>query len=125
MKKLFLGFLPITILSAIGLLIIITTFDPFKAEGTIKILFFTALGVFSWGCGAITFFILSFFGEDKATDALRRGFFVAFFLMVLVFLRKMGILSWPTGFAPSIFLMLIEFLIYKNKKITVKNPEDF
>ena len=55
----------------------------------IKFLFFASLSAFLWGCGAIVFFILNFFSNDRPNDALRRGFFVALLCLVL-FWWKLG-----------------------------------
>ena len=113
MKKLFLGFIPITILAAISLGVMATTFDPFKADGTIKVLFFASMVAFLWGCGATVFFILNLFSKDRTADALRRGFFIALLVLTLAIFRRYGLLYWHTGFTAVIITMVIEFWIYK------------
>lgn len=125
MKKLFLVFLPITIISAISLLVIIFTFDPFSSDGVIKFLFLASLAVFLWGCGGMVFFILNLFSEDRPADALRRGFFFALFMVFLLALYKRGMLTWYAGFSAATIVTLLELLIYKKSKIVISNPEDF
>ena len=124
MKKLFIGFIPITILAAISLGVMATTFDPFKADGSIKILFFTSLAAFLWGCGATVLFILNFFSNDRTADALRRGFFFALLVLTLVIFKRYNLLYWHTGFTAIIITMLIEFWIYKKTYITIRQNDD-
>ena len=123
MKKLLFGFIPITILAAISLGMVSMVFDPFKADGTIKFLFFASLSAFLWGCGAIVFFILNLFSHDRTADALRRGFFIALLILILVFLRKQELLYWHTGFFAVIIVMILEFFIYKKTKLTIGNND--
>lgn len=125
MKKLFLVFLPITILSAISLLVIIFTFDPFESDGMVKFLFLASLAAFLWGCGGMVFFILNVFSDDRPADALRRGFFFALFVVFMLFLYKREILSWYAGFSGATIITLMELLIYRKSKVVVSNPEDF
>lgn len=116
--------MPITILAAVSLAILAVKFDPFEADEVVKLLFFASLTAFIWGCGAIVFFILNFFSNDRPTDALRRGFFLAFLVLVLVFLRKYGLLYWYTGFAAMVIILLIELWIYKIAKLTIVENDD-
>lgn len=119
MKKLFFGFMPITILAAISLATLAVSFDPFKADNLVKFLFFASLAAFIWGCGAIVFFMLNLFSNDRPTDSLRRGLFLALFALSLVFLNKQGMLYWYTGFASAVIVLLIEMWIYKVTKLAV------
>jgi hypothetical protein len=125
MKKLLLGFVPITILAAISLAVLAISFDPFKADNFIKLLFFASLTAFIWGCGAIVFFVLNLFSNDRPTDSLRRGLFLALFVLAIVILRKQGILYWYTGFAAGVITLLIELWIYKKTKLTVSGNNDY
>ncbi len=125
MRKLVFGFMPITILAAISLAILAINFDPFKSDSFIKTLFFASLTAFIWGCGAIVFFMLNIFSNDRPADSLRRGFFLALFILALVLLRKHGILYWYTGFAAAVVTMLIELWIYKKAKLTVTDSHDY
>ncbi len=118
MRKLFLGFMPITILAAISLAIIATSFDPFSSDNFTKFLFFASLATFIWGCGAIVFYILNLFSDDRSADSLRRGFFIALLALALVLLKKQGLLYWYTGFLTALIIMLIEVWIYKIGKLT-------
>ena len=124
MKKLFLGFMPITLLAGVSLAMVSMSFDPFKATSSVKFLFFASLSAFLWGCGAIVFFILNLFSHDRTTDALRRGLFVALLILALVLLKKNSLLFWHTGFVAIIITMLLEFLIYKRSKLTVRDNSD-
>lgn len=125
MRKLYLGFMPITLLAAISLLVVAASFDPFKSEGYVKLLFFASLTAFIWGCGAIVFFFLNFYSTDRPTDALRRGLFLAVLVLFLLLLKKQGVLHWYTGFAAAIITMLAEFWIYKKAKLTVTDRFDY
>lgn len=122
MSKLFLILIPITLLAAISLGIIALTFNPDKSEGSVKLLFFASFSAFLWGCGAIVFFLLNFWVNDRMNDALRRGFFVAMLGLALVILRKQGLLYWHTGFVSIIIIMLMEFWIYKAARVTIEEP---
>ena len=117
--------MPITILAAISLAVLAISFDPFKSDDFIKILFFASLAAFIWGCGAIVFFVLNLFSNDRPTDSLRRGLFLALFVLALVFLRKHGILYWYTGFAAGVVTMLVELWIYKQARLTVTDQHDY
>src|SRR3989344_3977492 len=119
MKKLFFGFMPITILAAISLAVLAISFDPFKSDNFIKFLFFASLAAFIWGCGAIVFFVLNIFSNDRPADSLRRGFFLALFFLAIVYLKKQGILYWYTGFAAGVVTLLVELWVYKKAKLTV------
>ena len=124
MRKLFLGFMPITILAAISLAVIAMSFDPFNSDNLVKFLFFASLATFIWGCGAIVYYILNLFSEDRSTDSLRRGFFLALLALALVLLRKQGLLYWYTGFLAALIIMLIEVWIYKIGKLTTVSDQD-
>ena len=124
MRKLFLGFMPITILAAISLAVLAISFDPFKSDNLIKFLFFGSLATFIWGCGAIVFYILNLFSDDRSADSMRRGFFVALLVLALVLLKKQGLLYWYTGFAAGIIVMLIELWIYKIGRLTTTDNRD-
>ena len=124
MKKLFFGFIPITLVAGVSLFMIAIVFDPFKADGTVKFLFFASLAAFLWGCGAIVFFILNLFSHDRTVDALRRGFFIALLVLALVCLKKYGVLHWYTAFTATVIIMLLEFLVYKGAKLTVRDNND-
>lgn len=123
MKKLFLGFMPITILAAISLATISLSFDPFKSDNFVKFLFFSSLATFIWGCGAIVFYILNLFSSDRSADSMRRGFFVALLVLALVLLKKEGLLYWYSGFTAGIIIMLVELFIYKMGKLTTTTDE--
>lgn len=117
--------MPITILAAISLAVLVVSFDPFKSESLIKVLFFGSLATFIWGCGAIVFYILNLFSDDRSADSMRRGFFLALLILVLVLLKKQGFLYWYTGVSATIIIMLIELFIYKMGKLTtVSNRDD-
>src|SRR3989338_2164149 len=118
MRKLFFGLMPITILAAISLAVIAMSFDPFSSDNFIKFLFFASLATFIWGCGAIVFYVLNLFSDDRSTDSLRRGFFLALLALALVLLKKQGLLYLYTGFLTALIIMLIEVWIYKIGKLT-------
>lgn len=124
MRKLFLGLMPITLLAATSLAVISVSFDPFKSDSLIKFLFFGSLATFIWGCGAIVFYILNLFSDDRSADSMRRGFFVALLVLALVLLKKQGLLYWYTGFSAAIIIMLIELFIYKMGKLTTVSNQD-
>ena len=124
MRKLFFGLIPITILAAISLAILAVSFDPFRSDNLIKFLFFSSLATFIWGCGAIVFYILNLFSDNRSTDSLRRGFFLALLALALVLLKKQGLLYWHTGFSVAIIIMLIEVWIYKIGKLTTTSNRD-
>lgn len=119
-----LGLMPITILAAISLAVLAVSFDPFKSDSFIKFLFFGSLATFIWGCGAIVFYILNFFSDDRSTDSMRRGFFIALLVLALILLKKQGLLYWYTGFAAGVIIMLIELWIYKMGKLTTTTNEE-
>lgn len=110
--------MPITILAAISLATVTVIFDPFKSDKFIKFLFFASLAAFIWGCGAIVFFVLNVYSNDRPTDALRRGLFLSVFVLILVLLKKNDLLHWYSAFTALVITMLIEFLIYKKTKLT-------
>lgn len=117
--------MPITILAAISLAVLAVSFDPFKSDSVIKFLFFGSLATFTWGCGAIVFYILNLFSDDRSADSMRRGFFVALLVLALVLLKKQGLLYWYTGFATGVVIMLVELFIYKMGRLTtISNRDD-
>lgn len=124
MRKLVLGLMPITILAAISLAVLAVSFDPFKSDNVIKFLFFGSLATFIWGCGAIVFYILNLFSDDRSGDSMRRGFFIALLVLALILLKKQGLLYWYTGFSAAIIIMLIELFIYKMGKLTTTTNEE-
>lgn len=124
MKKIFFGLAPITLLAAVSLAILAATFDPFKSDFLVKFLFFASMTTFIWGCGAIVFFILNFFSNDRPTDALRRGLFLSLMALSWVFLKKQGILHWSTVFVAMTIIMVIEIWIYKRSKMSVDYRDD-
>ena|SRR3989338_4879674 len=123
MRKLIFGLMPITILAAISLAVIATSFDPSKSDNLVKLLFFGSLTTFIWGCGAIVFYILNLFSDDRSTDSMRRGFFLALLALALVLLKKQDLLYWYTGFLAAIIIMLIEVWIYKIGKLNVTDNQ--
>lgn len=124
MRKLVLGLMPITILAAISLAVLAVSFDPLKSDNLIKFLFFASLATFIWGCGAIVFYILNLFSDDRSTDSLRRGLFLALLILALILLKKQGLLYWYTGFLAALVIMLIELWIYKIGKLTTISDQD-
>lgn len=124
MRKLFFGLIPITILAAISLAVLATSFDPLSSDNFIKFLFFASLTTFIWGCGAIVFYVLNLFSDDRSTDSVRRGFFLALLVLTLVLLRKQGLLYWYAGFLAVIIITIFELLIYKMGKLTTTTNEE-
>lgn len=124
MRKLSVGLIPITLLAAISLVVISVSFNPFKSDSLVKFLFFGSLATFIWGCGAIIFYILNLFSDDRSADSMRRGFFAALLVLTLVLLKKQGLLYWYTGFSAAIITILVEFFIYKIGKLTTTINEE-
>lgn len=95
----------------------ITQLDPLGPQGTLAlILFFTSL----WGSIWSVFTYIFFFGaelmagenlsQENFKHSLRRGFLIAFLIVILAVLRLFNLLGWTEGILLGLFLVLVELI---------------
>jgi hypothetical protein len=91
LMKWYFSIVLITVLSVIGLAILVVNFDPFTASRLIKILFFSSLFLAAWGMAALIFTLFTVLKHHSDLYVpLRRGFLVATALVGFVVLARMG-----------------------------------
>lgn len=88
MKQTLIMFL-IGIVACFSLAMIITSFDPFKAPGYVKFLFFTSLFVMIWCIGTVMIYSLSGLGEEEFENAFRRGLWASLVICTSVFMARL------------------------------------
>ena len=96
---------------------IITQLDPLGPQGTLAlILFFVSLWGSIWG----VFTYIFFFGAELMAGknlsqknfkhSLRRGFLIAFLIVIVAVLRLFNLLGWTEGILLGLFLLLVELI---------------
>ncbi|MBI2065247.1 MAG: hypothetical protein HYT62_04300 [Candidatus Yanofskybacteria bacterium] len=73
----------IGVVSCISLGMIVFSFDPFRAEQYVKILFYVSLFATVWSSATIVFFYLRREGDNRFKRAFKAGFLLSVSILVI------------------------------------------
>jgi len=109
MRRYILSILITVALSASGIIIIVSKFDPYQTGQLIKFLFFSSLFVLIWGVSSLVLLGL----KNDLAGAFRRGLWPAILILIIIWLNRLNLLNILNLLIVLGVVMTIEFFLIK------------